>query len=604
MLTELRDINKVGTCSPVFYYVIAYVTPTLIVSLTLGIKQDIYTNANSALVYAAAAASSSSTYCWLNLSDSSELFVVFALPMMLISAGFLLVCLMCYQQRKESTNFKPTDLGLVYHALISSLIILCFMSLQTFFLVKFLSDQIVNLSDSSAYQHFFAVFALSFSLILFLLFVCVNKFTKKQMHKSWLSLKNSTSSLLNESLNASKTKLNAAALAAVAAQPILKSALLAKNENNLYQMSFDQQKQHQQQLGLHQYVLDYHNHTQSVSTTTTSGTMDNFNGINNTTDDINSQTDSTGDYLKSCNHLLNAMDTTTSNGYLSHLANTTNGESTTNTTTATPEESEFNYDFNRPALMQQIYSKNDNTNNIPESDVVDVGAILKSRQQQQQQQNYHNQHHNQQFKYALNQMMPNDNTNKYYNDQCDSNGGCELKIESNQVQNANLFWPSTIAECDTSFLEGSVVYAHSKPPPLLKQKQQQIVIQADLLLPQYLNEPQIVNGGGGGFKNHSYNSEGSSASSNSTSLQHHHHHHHLQQQQQQQLTTGIFATSNSSSSLIMLNGEVALAGNNTYPNFNLNYTNSNNICPVFTHTGSPNSSDNDDSNSSNNETRV
>jgi hypothetical protein len=598
MLTELRDINKVGTCSPVFYYVIAYVTPTLIVSLTLGIKQDIYTNYDSNMSHQYYA--SSSIYCWLNLNNTNELFIVFLLPLAVICLTFLILCLMSFKERKQST-FKQTDLGLVYHSLLSSLLLLPFKCVITVFLFKFLIDQVSNASGD-VYQYLYLGFTLVYSILMFLLFVLLNKFTKKNMFKAWLSLKNS-SSLLNESLNASKSKLtnefNNFTNKSQKNQQLPKSALLIKSENinsnNLYQIKSDKNP--------NQFVLDYHdfqNHTQSISTTTTSGTMENVNTINNTTDDINSQ-DSI-DYLKSngyggvgsgiCSQ--SATTNNTSNGYLSHLANTTNTESTTN------EESEFNYDFNRPHLMQQIY-KNDN---IRECDVVDVEKILKSRNAAQ---NYHNQQ-SEQFKYAVNQMMMMENTpNKYYNERSNeivvstavnpSQIVVQQQVNAQQQPQAALFWPTT-AECDTSFLEGSIVYTPSKlpfktnamPPDLLtcstnsnnnhqqQQQQQQ----------NYVHQSQ--------FKNNSYNSNGSSGS---TSNSHNSN------------PNNVFATSNSS---LLLNGDgtngvgvfdtspttphTLYQANLIQPNFNLadkfNYMNQqNNICPIFTHTGSPNSSDNE-----------
>ena len=194
-----------GTCSPVFYYVIAYVTPTLVVSLTLGIKQDIYTNYDN--VYA----QYNSIYCWLNLNNSNELFIVFLLPIAIIVLAFLILCLMSFKERKQST-FKQTDLGLVYHSLLSSLLLLPFKCLITVFLVKFLLDQ-VNSSDADAsnvYQYLYACFTIFYSALIFLVFVVLNKFTKKQMGKAWSSFK-TASPLLNESLNASKSKLTAKA---------------------------------------------------------------------------------------------------------------------------------------------------------------------------------------------------------------------------------------------------------------------------------------------------------------------------------------------------------------------------------------------------------
>ena len=125
-----------------FYYVIAYVTPTLIVSLTLGIKQDVYTNYDNIASHQYYA---SSIYCWLNLSNTNELFIVFLLPLVVICLAFLILCLMSFKERKQST-FKQTDLGLVYHSLLSCLILLPFNCVITIFLVKFLLDQV----DSSS----------------------------------------------------------------------------------------------------------------------------------------------------------------------------------------------------------------------------------------------------------------------------------------------------------------------------------------------------------------------------------------------------------------------------------------------------------------------
>ena len=191
-------------------------------------------------------------------------------------------------------------------------------------------------------------------------------------------------------------------------------------------------------------------------------------------------------------------------------------------------------------------------------------------------------------------MMENNAPNKYYNE----NTGVKV-VEPTQAilqqqQQPSLFWPTSIAECDTSFLEGSVVYTPSKlpfkvnamPPDLLtfnginQQNYQQ----------QQLHQLQHP------FKNNSYNSNGSSSSNSQNSN-----------------ANNVFATSNSSlllngdgtSGLLEANNPVGVYQTNLIqPNFNLaekfsynsntqNSSNMQNICPVFTHTGSPNSSDNE-----------
>src|SRR5690606_14159952 len=117
MLTELRDINKIGSCPPVFYYLIGYITPATVLGLTLGIKQDIvYTNhssQSSLFYYDYYYYYTSTIYCWLNVSALPEFFFVFVLPIAVCVLVFLILMLLSYKELRNTTTFKQTDLSLV-----------------------------------------------------------------------------------------------------------------------------------------------------------------------------------------------------------------------------------------------------------------------------------------------------------------------------------------------------------------------------------------------------------------------------------------------------------------------------------------------------------
>ena len=364
MLTELRDINKLGSAPPVFYYVIAYVTPTIMVGLTLGIKQDIYSNYDSISgTYPLSQHDLASVYCWLNMSSYNEVFIVFFLPITAIVFAFLVLTILSFKESKQST-FKQTDISLVQHSLILSIILLPFKCLVTIFLVLFLNASTCvyqsNANESSIYQYLYLSMSIVYSIVIFFAFVLFNKYTKSQLAKAWSSFKNS--SLLNDSLNASKSKLTNKlqyinepfTFGNMHQKQIIDKQKIdfENNNNNNYQINSNLKIEPN---SINKFVLDFHdfqNHTNSVSTTTTSGTLEN-------TDELNSQD---SEYLKQGGLIMGVG--SSSNGYMSNLANTTNTESTTN-------DSEFNYhfDFNRPQIP----------NEIRECDVVDVGKILKSR---------------------------------------------------------------------------------------------------------------------------------------------------------------------------------------------------------------------------------
>jgi hypothetical protein len=199
MLTELRDINKAGTCSPVFYYVIAYVVPAIVVSLTLGIKQDMYTNMEWTRNVRV---DLSSVYCWLNVGNYNELFFVLLLPIGLATLGFLLMALLSYHESKKTT-FKQTDMCLVYSSLIGSLVLLPVQCLLTVFLLMFLSATLVsgNAFESTVYQHVFLGVSFLYSLLVLSTFILFNKTNKSQLAKSWDLIKTSSRQMLNESWN-------------------------------------------------------------------------------------------------------------------------------------------------------------------------------------------------------------------------------------------------------------------------------------------------------------------------------------------------------------------------------------------------------------------
>ena len=492
MLTELRDINKIGSCSPVFYYVIAYVIPTIVVSLTLGIKQDIYTNFDTigfSNNYPITSLDLSSVYCWLNLNSYNEIFFVFLLPIGIITFSFLLMAVLSYRESKKST-FKQTDVSLVYYSLIGSLILLPFQCLMTVFLMMFLSAALItnNSYESTLYQHLYLSISFIYSILLFLIFIVFNKNNKMQLMKAWSLIKNRK--MLNDSLDGSKSKMNYKPPFAVSKEPLAftieKKNIIDDNNMGYAPNLMHHQVNHHihrlnnpiniidvnQQLNKmnKKYILDYHdyhNQTNSISTTTTSGTMEN--------DETNSQD---SEYIKQGL----VLGVASSNGYLSNLANTTNTESTVN-------ESDFNYNFDFNRQM------GGDKNNIRECDVIDVGQVLKSRSymmnanmaDSQNENNSSEMDDNNQHSYIkiapatlINKNFNNNNnreSSKYYNVNCvDVNFITQNNLPpppaiNNQTteqmkKNAalQLFWPNTIAECDTSFLEGSVVYTPTKLP--------------------------------------------------------------------------------------------------------------------------------------------
>lgn len=99
--------------------------------------------------------------------------------------------------------------------------------------------------------------------------------------------------------------------------------------------------------------------TNSISTTTTSGTIDDT-------------TTSTGGTMLGNNNPV----------YLSHLINTTTTTATNDTTNSDFNSYNYNYDFNRPPALPLpglISSEKSNETETNETDLVDVGKILRAR---------------------------------------------------------------------------------------------------------------------------------------------------------------------------------------------------------------------------------
>jgi hypothetical protein len=456
MLTELRDINKLG--SPVFYYVIAYVLPTIIVSLTLGLKQDVYSTRHPSDYTI-----DSSLYCWLNLNNYNDLFYVLLFPIGIISFGFFILIILSYRETKRST-FKQTDINLVSYSLISSLIFFPFMCFMTVFMVMFLNaslNQVLtgNLAltsisfiyeSSTLYQYLYIAFSFGFSIIVFMVFILFNKHIKSQLSKARTSFKNegsNTEKTPNDSFETCKTT-----------KPILTTnttKVAYKKEHFAIVQQLQQQQLEQLQqfknkfvdsnninvqniLNCNQFInkknfIDYHdfqNNTNSVSTTTTSGTLEE---IDNMTQEPS--------YLK--------PDCLFMNDYMSNLANTT--ESTMN-----ESQTGYNVNFNQPREEAKEY------------DLVDVGKILKSRFQNQTPKNtvYLEQIKN------SNQQQQQEPVVKVTNDNF---------ITKNTLLSE--FWPNKIAECDTSFLDGSVIYSPAKLPYMRKNNfnTNDVVFKNDLL---------------------------------------------------------------------------------------------------------------------------
>nr|QVK45661.1 G protein-coupled receptor [Proales similis] len=349
MLTELRDINKVN--SPAFYYVIAYGLPTAIISLTLGLKPEVYTNCDMSLSY------QTNLYCWLRLDNLNQLFYALLLPLGLLSVMFLLIVILSYFESKK-TSFKQTDPNLVRSSLSCGALLFIIQAFNSFTMIMLLKNALQ--SDYDLYLYAYEFSALLLGIFVLFLLVLFNNDRKCFLFSSFKSLKGQ------------------------------------KSQNNIENKAFDEGSSFKTKFGIDvntvnvQHVLkryDYqelaiHNQN-SASTTSTSGTLEEIEGQN-----LNSQ-----------------KSLFPQNYNFFHVLNTKDEIAT---------ERELNCQF-EPACEA-----------VHPNDLVDIGEVLN-------------------YKPALSVK-----NNHYMVSQVDSS--------------LNQFWPSKLADCDTSFWEGSTFYTPARPP--------------------------------------------------------------------------------------------------------------------------------------------
>ena len=361
--------------------------------------------------------------------------------MALLLLVILMIIVLSLNECKRTT-FKKSDVPFVKQNLFSCFVILMFQLFVTVFLLLLIyaasSSNLIK--EFELYQYLYLTASVVYALQLVLVLFVFNKTNKQNL----LKLKNSLSdnSVLNESLDTSKLNLYKRSPPAININDVGKVEVLANINQQVFKVNS-------------KYMLDYRNlqaHTNSVSTTTTSGTSE--------------DSDFQANYFKQ-QFLETTAANNTSNGYMSHLANTTNTESTVNDSEF--YTSTFNIDFNRVNVKEN--------NNVRESDVIDVGQILKSRELLKNQQE-------QEIDDSDDMMMPVDFTNKLIFDDTSAtdalfNENYMKQINSNRIQSEinkcyeadnnnvqtlskrnqslSLFWPNTVAECDTSYLEGSLI---------------------------------------------------------------------------------------------------------------------------------------------------
>lgn len=317
MVSELRDVNKIGVSTPVFYYLIGYIAPLIMVSLSLGIKNDIYTNYQATvnfLNYPKYKLDISSVYCWLNINSYNEIFFILILPIGTMTVLVLLLSMLSYKESKKN-KFNQTDLNSVNQNLLSVIIFLPFNCLMAVFLFLFLSSSLTSQTISAlVYQHLFAICSLMFSVVIFTSFFVLDNENREYLVKI---LTNKLDNCKKISSNETSLKLD----------KNLMEKIEVVNVNNINA----------------KYMAYRDFNTQSFSTTSTSENTD------------NSQI---SEYVK---HMFMGNQ----NGYFPNLINTTN-------TDTTESDYNYNYDFNK---LNGI----NNTQSIQECDVVDVAKVLKAK---------------------------------------------------------------------------------------------------------------------------------------------------------------------------------------------------------------------------------
>lgn len=211
MLTELRDINS-RRSPPLIYYMIGYVLPLVSTGLTLGLRQDLFTNYDDSSALTIIQSSSGPTqihrldgiaslFCWLNVHQPTDIVYSLILPISFILAVFICSAALVYRQlrrRNLKQQQQQTDPKLVPHSLIAALLLLPFMSGTTMFMFMFLTTSSsltaaptsghagqFQWSESAVYEACYLVCLLVFASGAFGLFVLMHKTVRDDLVKLW-----------------------------------------------------------------------------------------------------------------------------------------------------------------------------------------------------------------------------------------------------------------------------------------------------------------------------------------------------------------------------------------------------------------------------------
>ena len=493
MLTELRDINKVGSKAPVIYYAIAYVIPSILISLTLSIKQDLYSSTFFS--------NKASTYCWLNLTNIYDIIYSLALPALLIITFSILLLILSYKESIRKT-FKQTDVRHVRYSMTCVLVLLLIHSLSTTFIYLQLNS--LNIKDNLfvIYENLYLVISLVYSILILFLFIICDRHTKLSIYKNVFERIIGKNIFLDQSLSASKDYL------------CNKSPYSTDKKKDLVDINT-------------KYMIDYrcNNQTQSNSASTTTGTLENLDNLDELVNDLNGIG---GKHVRNNNN-------SNESGY--NIASSLGGYTTTfSTTDTTTNGSDANYhiDYNNTHTLSTESSTTSTTTpslspsssiKIPKypirnCDIIDVSKVLKTRE-------INNRHSPKINKKSTNLIVNDESIHEIKSYKIDNNNFTDisnhtedtdtirlpisersdsffekqLRIEENcpTLVNSNsddwttgsktrslnnshtkkpLFWPNALAECDLSVLESSSFLSNFSPT---KQQQQPLMNQNGMI---------------------------------------------------------------------------------------------------------------------------
>ena len=359
MLTELRDINKVGSNAPAFYYVIAYVLPSILTSLTLGIKQELYTST----FYSTKA----SIYCWLNVSNTYDIIYALLLPIVIIIVFSISLILLSYKESLRKT-FKQTDVGLVRLNMIYVFILLSIHSFLITCIYLQLNSLNVRANIFVIYENFYLVASLIYSIVILFLFIICDRYTKLIVYKNIIERIIGKNAFLDQHLSASKDHL---------CNKSPYDAIKTKLNKDLFNINT-------------KYKIDYHSDIQvkpnSSSTETTTGTLENLDNLDDLVNDLN---------IVNTNRKSFMIISKKNNGSAYNIGSL-EGYTTTFSTDTTTNGSDVNYhiDYNNTQTLSPPSSTLSATTSslssstsisvskyqIKNRDIIDVSKILKCRE--------------------------------------------------------------------------------------------------------------------------------------------------------------------------------------------------------------------------------